>query len=314
MTTYRVSPPPENPPLASDAEDLARRRFLEDTRGRRIRRGIADFIRHRPLGTAGAAIIIVMILAAIFADAVAPYGPQEGTFTGLPEAPSLAHLLGTDPFGRDVFSRLLYGSRTALLVGFTSSLIGSTLGLLLGVVGAYFGGKIDELIERIMDVLISFPLIVIAIAVIAVLGPGTVNVIAAITLPAIPRVARVVRSSGLMVVRMPYIEAARSVGVRAPRIMFRHMVPNVFAPYLIMATAFLGQAVLLEATLSFLGLGVVEPEPAWGNMLRGQGMQFLDQAPWLAIAPGVAISLAVFGFNLFGDSLRDALDPRLRTA
>lgn len=300
--------------FGESAEDAARRRYLEDTRWRRIRTGVVDFVRHRPLGTVGALVIIAMVLAAVFADAVAPYGPQEGEFTGLPEAPSFEHMLGTDPFGRDVFSRLLYGSRTALLVGFTSSLIGSTLGLVLGVVGAYFGGKVDEIIQRIMDVLLSFPLVVIAIAVIAALGPGTGNVIAAITIPVVPRVARVVRASGLAVVRMPYIEAARSVGVRAPRIMFLHMVPNVFAPYLIMLTAFLGQAVLLEATLSYLGLGVVEPEPAWGNMLRGQGMQFLDQAPWLAVAPGIAISLAVFGFNLFGDSLRDALDPRLRTA
>ncbi|MEK6619600.1 MAG: ABC transporter permease [Chloroflexota bacterium] len=297
-----------------DAEDIARRRYLEDRGWPRFRRAVRDFIRRRPLGTIGAAIIIVMLFAAAFADVVAPYGPHEGEFTGLPTAPSLEHLLGTDPFGRDVFSRLLYGSRTALLVGFSASLVGSTLGLVLGVVGAYFGGKVDELIQRFMDVLISFPLIVIAIAVVAALGPGTTNVMVAITLPVIPRVARVVRSSGLAVVRMPYIEAARSVGVRAPRMMFRHIVPNVFAPYLIMLTAFLGQAILLEATLSFLGLGVVEPEPAWGLMLRGQGMQFLDTAPWLAIAPGVAISLAVFGFNLFGDSLRDALDPRLRTA
>lgn len=297
-----------------DAEEIARRRYLEDRGWPRFRRAVRDFIRRRPLGTIGAAIIIVMLFAAAFADVVAPYGPHEGEFTGLPTAPSLEHLLGTDPFGRDVFSRLLYGSRTALIVGFSASLVGSTLGLVLGVVGAYFGGKVDELIQRFMDVLISFPLIVIAIAVVAALGPGTTNVMVAITLPVIPRVARVVRSSGLAVVRMPYIEAARSVGVRAPRMMFRHIVPNVFAPYLIMLTAFLGQAILLEATLSFLGLGVVEPEPAWGLMLRGQGMQFLDVAPWLAIAPGVAISLAVFGFNLFGDSLRDALDPRLRTA
>ena len=296
------------------AEDLARIRFLEDTVWRRARLGVLHFIKRRPLGTVGAAIIIVMILAAAFADVIAPYDPQEGVFTGLPEAPSLDHLLGTDPFGRDVFSRLLYGARTALLVGFTSSLVGSTIGLVLGVVGSYFGGKVDEIIQRFMDVLISFPLIVIAIAVVAALGPGTWNVVIAVTIPVIPRVARVVRSSGLAVVQMPYIEAARSVGVRAPRIMFRHMVPNVFAPYLILLTAFLGQAILLEASLSFLGLGVVEPEPAWGLMLRGQGMAFLEQAPWLAVAPGIAISLAVFGFNLFGDSLRDALDPRLRTA
>jgi peptide/nickel transport system permease protein len=303
------------PLAASDADvDIARRRYLEDTTARRIRQGVGDFIRRRPLGTFGAAIIIVMVFAAVFAEIVAPYGPDEGTFTGLPTPPTREHLVGTDSFGRDVFSRLIYGSQTALLVGFTSSLVGSTIGLVLGVVGAYFGGKVDELVQRLMDILISFPLIVIAIAVVAALGPGTTNVIVAVTLPVIPRVARVVRSSGLAIVRMPYIEAARSVGVRAPRIMFRHIVPNVFASYLIMVTAFLGQAILLEASLSFLGLGVVEPAPAWGLMLRGQGMTFLDQAPWLAIAPGVAISLSVFGFNLFGDSLRDALDPRLRTA
>lgn len=296
------------------AEELARRRFQEDTTSRRIRRGVVDFIKHRPLGTFGAVLILVMLFAALFAEIVAPYGPQEGDFTGLPTPPSGDHLLGTDSFGRDVLSRLIFGSQTALLVGFTSSLVGSTVGLVLGVVGAYFGGKVDEIIQRLMDVLISFPLIVIAIAVVAALGPGTSNVIIAVTLPVIPRVARVVRSSALAIVNMPYIEAARSVGVRAPRIMFRHIVPNVFASFIIMVTAFLGQGILLEASLSFLGLGVVEPEPAWGLMLRGQGMTFLEQAPWLAIAPGVAISLSVFGFNLFGDSLRDALDPRLRTA
>lgn len=297
-----------------DEEELARRRYVEDSGWRRARRGVLDFVRRRPIGALGALMIIVMILAAASADFIAPYDPEEGTFTGVPLAPSAAHLLGTDSFGRDVFTRLLYGAQTALLVGFTSSIVGSTLGFVLGVMGAYFGGKIDELIQRIMDVLISFPLIVIAIAVVAALGPGTGNVIVAITLPVIPRVARVVRSSALSIVQMPYVEAARSVGVQAPGIMLRHIAPNVFAPYLIMLTAFLGQAILLEASLSFLGLGVVEPEPAWGLMLRGQGMQFLEQAPWLAVAPGVAISMAVFGFNLFGDSLRDALDPRLRTA
>lgn len=302
------------PIVSGDAEELARQRYLESTGRRRAVRAVRDFIRRRPLGTAGAAIIVVMLVAAVFAPIVAPFDPYEQHFTGIPLPPSGRNLLGTDPFGRDVFSRLVFGSRTALLVGFFASLVGCTLGLVFGVVGAYFGGRIDEIIQRFMDVLISFPLIVIAIAVIAVLGPGTANVIVAITLPIIPRVDRVVRSSALAVVAMPYIEAARSVGARAVRIMFLHVVPNVFAPYLIMLSAFLGQAILLEASLSFLGLGVVEPEPSWGLMLRGQGMQFLDQAPWLAIAPGLAISLAVFGFNLFGDSLRDALDPRLRTA
>ncbi len=303
--------------LTREADELARTRYLEDTGWRRARRAVRHFIRRRPLGAAGAALIILMVLAAIFAGQITPYDPVETNFRTMLREPSPEFLLGTDPFGRDVFTRIVYGSRTALLVGFSASLVGSTLGLVLGVVGAYFGGAVDQIIQRLMDVLISFPLIVLAIAVVAALGGGEGQiwtVITAITVPIVPRVARVVRSSALSVVAMPYVEAARSIGTSATRIMVRHVVPNVFAPYLIMMTAFLGQAILLEASLSFLGLGVAEPTPAWGLMLRGAGMQFLERAPWLAIAPGLAISAAVFGFNLFGDSLRDALDPRLRTA
>jgi peptide/nickel transport system permease protein len=301
---------------ARDADDTARRRYLESTGRKRFMRFWSEFVRRRPLGTAGLVLIVVMLLAAVFADVIAPYDPTAIDFKDLLLPPSPEHLLGTDNFGRDVFSRILFGSRTALAVGFTASLVGCTLGLVLGVVGAYLGGRIDQIVQRLMDVLLSFPLIVIAIAVVAALGTGEDklgNVIAAITVPIIPRVARVVRSSALSIVEMPYIEAARSIGAGAVRIMFRHVAPNVFAPYLIMLTAFLGQAILLEASLSFLGLGVFEPAASWGLMLKGAGMQFLERAPWLAIAPGIAISAAVFGFNLFGDSLRDALDPRLRT-
>ncbi len=303
--------------ITRDGEELARQRLLERTGWTRTRRAVRDFIRRRPLGAAGAALILLMIFAAAFAEVVAPHDPLENRFSDLLLPPSAEHLFGTGAYGRDVFSRIIYGARTALLVGFTSSLVGSTFGLALGVIGAYFGGRVDQVIERSMDILISFPLIVLAIAVVAALGGGegqVGNVVAAITVPIIPRVARVVRSSALSIVAMPYIESARSVGAGAIRIMVRHVAPNVFAPYLIMATAFLGQAILLEASLSFLGLGVAEPTPAWGLMLRGAGMQFMERAPWLAIAPGLAISMAVFGFNLFGDSLRDALDPRLRTA
>ncbi len=299
------------------AEALAKQRYEENTARRRFVRFWGEFLRRRPLGAIGLFLMLVMIAAALFADRIAPYDPTALSFKDLLAAPSAEHLFGTDNFGRDVFSRVLFGARTALLVGFTASIVGCTLGLAFGVVGAYIGGRTDAVIQRLMDVLLSFPLIVIAIAVVAALGTGEDkigNVIAAITVPIIPRVSRVVRSSALSVVRMPYIEATRSIGTGAIRIMFRHVAPNVFAPYLIMLTAFLGQAILLEASLSFLGLGVFEPTPSWGLMLRGAGMQFLERAPWLAIAPGVAISMAVFGFNLFGDSLRDALDPRLRTA
>jgi peptide/nickel transport system permease protein len=303
--------------ITRQAEELARQRYLEDTGRRRFARFVVDFVRRRPLGTAGAILIVLMVVAALFAHVIAPYDPVATSFADFLEPPSPEHLLGTDNFGRDVFSRIIYGARTALLVGFVASFVGCTAGYLLGVLGAYFGGKVDQAIQRVMDILISFPLIVIAIAVVAALGTGEGligNVIAAITVPIIPRVSRVVRASALTVVSMPYVEAARAVGAGPTRIMSRHIAPNVFAPYLIMLTAFLGQAILLEASLSFLGLGVFEPTPAWGLMLRGAGMQFLEQAPWLAITPGVAISMAVFGFNLFGDSLRDALDPKLRTA
>jgi peptide/nickel transport system permease protein len=199
-----------------------------------------------------------------------------------------------------------------LLVGFSSSFFGATLGAVLGVASAYFGGKIDLLTQRFMDILLSFPLIVLALVVVAVLGTGLENVILAITVPMVPRSALVTRSSALALRQMPFVEAARALGFGHARIIFRHMLPNVMAPYLIILTAFLGQAILLEASLSFLGLGVAEPAAAWGLMLRGAAVEFAERAPWMAIFPGLAISLSVFAFNLFGDSLRDALDPKLR--
>ncbi len=275
-------------------------------------RSVLRFCRAKPLGAAGALLILVMAAAALLAPLLAPYDPIETDYGAMLQAPSWAHPLGTDAFGRDVLSRIIYGSRTALVVGFASSLIGATLGAILGVVGAYFGGKVDLLVQRVMDVVLSFPIIVLAMAVVAVLGTGVANLIVAIAIPMIPRAARVVRSSALAIREMPYIDAARACGFSHRRIIFRHMLPNVAAPYLIMLTAFLGQAILLEASLSFLGLGVAEPTPAWGLMLKGAAIEFAERAPWMGIFPGLAISAAVFGFNLLGDSLRDALDPKLR--
>ena len=275
-------------------------------------RAITQFARRRTLGFAGGVVIVLMLLLAVLAPVVAPYDPEETSFLDQLKPPSAEHWLGTDPFGRDVLSRLIYGSQTALLVGFGASVVGCSVGAILGLIGAYYGGKTDLLLERLNDILISFPLIILAVAVVAALGTGIFNVIVAITIPIIPRVARVIRSSGLTLRQMRYVEAARCLGVGDMRIVFRHLLPNVVAPYLILLSAFLGQAILLESSLSFLGLGVAEPKPAWGLMLRGAGVQFLEQAPWLAIAPGIAISAAVFAFNLLGDSLRDALDPRLR--
>jgi peptide/nickel transport system permease protein len=276
-------------------------------------RGVVRFARRWPLGTAGALIIVVMLLCAVGAPLIAPYDPLDTDFLAQLSPPSAAHWLGTDAFGRDLLSRLIYGSRTALLVGFTSAFLGATLGALVGVSSAHFGGRVDLLAQRVVDIFLAFPIIILALAVVSILGPGIGNVIMAITVPMVPNCARVVRSSALVVRQMPYVEAARAAGSRHGRIIFRHTLPNVMAPYLIMLTAYVGQAILLEASLSFLGLGVAEPTPAWGLMLRGAAVEFAESAPWMAIFPGLAISLGVFAFNLFGDSLRDALDPKLRT-
>ncbi|MFQ5852299.1 MAG: ABC transporter permease, partial [Candidatus Binatia bacterium] len=209
------------------------------------------FIRQKPLGAGGAAVILLMVLAAIGADYLAPYDPLETRYHLMMQSPNAAFWLGTDAYGRDILSRIIYGSRTALLVGFSASLFGATLGAVIGVVSAYFGGKIDLFIQRIMDILLSFPLIVMALTVVAALGTGTANVIIAIAVPMTPRCARVVRSSALSIREMPYVDAARALGFGHRRIIFRHMLPNIVAPYLIMLTAFLGQAILLEASLSF---------------------------------------------------------------
>jgi peptide/nickel transport system permease protein len=274
---------------------------------------VLGFSRRRPLGAIGAAIVLLMLLVAVIAPWIAPYDPVAVDFGAMLSAPSAKHWLGTDSFGRDVLSRLIYGSRTALFVGFGSALFGATAGAVLGVGSAYFGGKIDLYLQRLMDIFLSFPLIILALAIVAILGNTLPNLILAITIPMVPRCALVIRSSALAIREMPYVDAARASGFKHGRIIFRHMLPNVMAPYLIMMTAFLGQAILLEASLSFLGLGVQEPTPAWGLMLRGAAVEFAEAAPWMALFPGIAISLAVFAFNLFGDSLRDALDPKLRT-
>jgi peptide/nickel transport system permease protein len=274
---------------------------------------VRQFSRRNPLGAAGGLVIIIMFVVATFADVIAPYNPVANAFDRMHEAPSLENWFGTDQFGRDVFSRIVYGARTALLVGFASSVVGASIGLVLGVGSAYFGGRIDLIFQRVLDVFMAFPLIIMALAVISIFGTGAQNVIIAITIPFIPRCARVVRSSALAIREMPYIDAARANGFSHSRIILRHMVPNVMAPFLIMITAFVGQAILLEASLSYLGLGVQEPTPAWGLMLQGGAEEYAESAPWIAIFPGLAISLAVFGFSLFGDAVRDELDPKLRS-
>ena len=279
---------------------------------RRSRVGIIGFCRRQPLGTVGLVLVVVMAVAGLSAEWIVPYNPTSNDFAAMTEPPSWAHLMGTDQFGRDLFSRIVFGARTALIVGFSCAIVGGIAGLVLGVASAYFGGRLDLVLQRVMDVVMAFPLIIMALAVIAIFGSGVYNVNVAITIPLIPRCARVVRSSALAIREVPYIDAARACGFGHKRIILRHMVPNVLAPFLIMLTAFVGQAILAEASLSYLGLGVQEPTAAWGLMLQGGAEEYASTAPWIAVFPGLAIALTVFGFSLFGDALRDALDPKLR--
>ena len=273
---------------------------------------VARFARTKPLGAAGAVIILGMLALAVFAHVLAPYDPYVGDY-GLQFArPSAEHWFGTDEFGRDVLSRIMYGARIALFVGFFASFIGCTIGALLGVVSAYWGGRVDLLLERLMDILLAFPQLILALAIASILGPAVENVVIAISIPVIPRVARVVRSAAMSVKEHAYVEAVQALGASRRRVILQHIIPNVMAPYIIMVTAQLGAAILAEAALSYLGLGAAEPTPSWGLMLSGSAPSYAEKAPWIALFPGIAISLGVFGFNLFGDSLRDALDPKLR--
>jgi peptide/nickel transport system permease protein len=277
-----------------------------------------QFVKSQPLGVFGFLIILMYVVGALGATWIAPYDPEAIDFAAMLTSPGEAHLFGTDQYGRDVFSRIVYGARTALAVGILSALFGCTMGALVGAASGYFGGRIDNAIQRVVDVMLSFPIIVLAMVVVAVLGKRTAfgvdwNLIAAIALPIIPKMARVARSSTLSIVAMPFIDAARAAGFSHKRIILRHILPNIVAPYLIMVTAFMAQAILLEASLSFLGLGVTEPTAAWGLMLSGTSADFYQSAPWMILFPGLAITLAVFAFNLFGDSLRDWLDPKLKS-
>jgi peptide/nickel transport system permease protein len=283
----------------------------------RERGPIEDFCRSQPLGLVSLIAIVAMMFAGIFSGLVVPYDPLNIDFAGIMQPPSWSHWFGTDAFGRDILSRVIYGARTALVIGFLSSFLGSTIGAILGAASAYFGGRIDNAIQRFVDILLAFPIIVLALVVVAVMGKGLIlgidmNLVVAIAIPMVPRCARVVRSAALSIRVMPYIDAASAGGYSHTRIITRHMLPNLMAPYLIMLTAHIAQAILLEASLSFLGLGVSEPTPSWGLMLSGNAADYYREAPWMIIFPGLAISVAVFAFNLFGDSLRDWLDPKFK--
>jgi peptide/nickel transport system permease protein len=275
---------------------------------------LVRFCRKKPLGAAGGALMIVMVLTAVLADQLATHDPIATDAAATLARPGEPHWLGTDHLGRDIYSRIVHGTRVSLVVGLLSTLMGSVLGGIIGLVSAYFGGKTDLITQRILDILQGLPLLVLALVMSAALGPSIENVVIAISIPIVPRAARIIRASVLSIREMQYIEAARALGLRHLRIAFRHVLPNTIGPFIVLTTAQLGSAILTEAALSFLGLGVPEPYPSWGRMLSVSAAEYAQKAPHLVLFPGVAISLAVFGSNLLGDALRDTLDPRLRGA
>ena len=275
-------------------------------------KSVSGFMSRKPLGAAGVAIIVIMVVMAAATPIITFYDPIEWNLSDKLESPSLTHWLGTDEMGRDLWSRMMMGARVSLLVGFASVAFGSTLGGVVGIVSGWYGGKIDQVVQRVMDALMSIPTLILALAVTAALGQSLFNIILAVGLVQIPRANRVVRSQVMAVKESQYVEGARAIGASNMRIMANHITPQCVAPWLIIATGALGIAILTEASLSFLGLGVQQPEPSWGGMLSGSARDWFVMAPWMAIWPGVGLSLAVYGFNLFGDAVRDVLDPRLR--
>jgi peptide/nickel transport system permease protein len=270
------------------------------------------FARQHVLGTVGLVIMIVFVLAAIFADVICRYSPLSVDSAHALARPSLDHWMGTDSFGRDVFARIVHGARISLAVGIGSTALGGIFGVMIGLASGYLSGWVDLVFQRITDILQALPLLVLALVMTAALGPSLPNVIIAIAIPLIPVVARVIRANTLALRELPFIEAAKSIGMSETRIALRHVLPNTLAPLIVLATAQLGSTILTEASLSFLGLGIPEPYPSWGRMLSESSAEYVRTAPWLVIFPGIAISLAVFGTNLFGDALRDVLDPRQR--
>src|SRR5262245_37533682 len=270
------------------------------------------YMRRYPLGAAGAVIVTLFVLMAIFAPWITVYDPTTTNSRISLAPPGGAHPLGADFMGRDMWSRIVYGARISLAVGLGATSLGCLIGVSIGLVSGYFGGWLDLIVQRFMDMMQSLPLLVMALVMAAALGPSLENVIIAIAIPLVPTVARIIRSNTLMLRELPYVEAARAVGMNELSIAVRHVLPNTLAPLIVLATAQLGSAILVEAALSFLGLGIPEPYPSWGRMLSESAAEYVRTAPWLVIWPGVAISLAVFGSNLLGDALRDIFDPRLR--
>lgn len=271
---------------------------------------VIGFCWRKPLGAIGAVIIVVLLVMAVFADRIAPYAYDQSIARMKP--PGAQFWMGTDNLGRDVWSRVVYGARISVTVGFATVALATVLAVVIGVSSAYLGGTYDILVQRFVDAWISFPALVIILSLLAALGPGLLNLIFALSIIGAAGASRVVRGATLSVMQNPYVEAARAIGAGHRRILLLYVLPNIMATIIILATIGLGAVILAESALSFLGFGVPPPYPSWGGMLSGSGRTYMYYAPWMALFPSAAISLAVFGFNMLGDALRDVLDPRLR--
>ena len=277
-----------------------------------VLRGLRRFAGKQPVGTASGVVLAVIILVAVASPWIAPYNPIEGHFTAINDPPDSEYLLGTDRVGRDVLSRVIYGARISLLVAFVAVIVGDALGAMWGIASGYLGGKFDIYSQRIIELLLAFPTLILAMVLLLGLGAGVFTVLLAIAITRIPLSVRVIRSVSLSVKENSYVEAARAIGASDVRIMGLHIAPQCLAPWLVLVTAQLGGVIVLEASLGFLGVGVPAPTATWGNMLGGAVAATLKPEWWLVIFPGLAITVTVLAFNLFGDSIRDALDPRLR--
>ncbi len=274
---------------------------------------VARLFTEKPLGAIGAVIVLIMLIMAMFANWIAPYPFDEPHFSDSLQGSSLTYFLGTDFLGRDLFSRLVHGARVSIVVALGSVALGSVLAALIGITSGYMGGKYDTIVQRLVDAWMSVPPLLLLLFVMSILGPSPLNVTLVLGLVAI-RESRVLRGSVLALKEQPFVEAARVNGATTLRILVRHILPNVMVPIIILASLRLGQVILIEASLSFLGYGVPKPFPSWGRMLSSESREYMEIAPWLAIWPGVFLSLTVFGWNVLGDALRDLLDPRLRGA
>lgn len=283
---------------------------------RRRRPLLADIairlVREKPLGTIGACIVLLLLIVGIFANFLAPYGFDDFVLSDRLASPSATHLLGADNVGRDVLSRIIYGARVSMVVGLSVSSISLGLALLIALPTGFYGGKLDMIVQRFVDAWMCFPSLILVLSIMAVLGPGMVQVILVLGVISAIGTSRVLRSAVMDIKANAYVQAATALGASDAVVIFKHILPNIIAPVIVLFTIHIGSAIISEASISFLGFGIPPPTPSWGGMLSGRGREFMLRAPWMALWPGVALALVVYGINMFGDAVRDLVDPRLR--